>query len=53
MIEKYAGQAAFEAHGHGPSLKTLIGDLGGKLATPMDVKILTPRPAGRPDKGVL
>lgn len=53
MIEKYADQAAFEAHGTGAGLKALIGDLTGKLASPMDVKILTPHPAGHPDKGVL
>jgi quinol monooxygenase YgiN len=53
MIEKYADQAAFEAHGTGEGLKALIGELNGKLASPMDVKILTPHPAGRPDKGAL
>jgi quinol monooxygenase YgiN len=53
MIEKYADQAAFEAHGAGPALKALIGDLNGKLVSPLDVKILTPHPAGSPDKGVL
>jgi quinol monooxygenase YgiN len=53
MIEKYADQAAFEAHRTGPALKALISELSAKLAGPMDVKILTPRPAGNPDKGVL
>jgi quinol monooxygenase YgiN len=53
MIEKYADQAAFEAHGNGPGLKALIADLKGKLATRMDVKILTPHPAGHPGKGAL
>jgi quinol monooxygenase YgiN len=53
MIEKYADQAAFEAHGTGDGLKALIGELKGKLAGPMDVKILTPHPAGHPDKGAL
>jgi quinol monooxygenase YgiN len=53
MIEKYADQAAFEAHGTGAGLKALIGDLNGKLASPLDVKILTPHPAGHPDKGAL
>jgi quinol monooxygenase YgiN len=53
MIEKYADQAAFEAHGTGAGLKALMGDLKGKLASPLDVKILTPHPAGQPDKGTL
>jgi quinol monooxygenase YgiN len=53
MIEKYADQAAFEAHRTGTSLKALVGDLKGKLEGPMDVKILTPHPAGHQDKGLL
>ena len=52
-IEKYADPAAFESHRTGDGLKALVGDLKGKLATPMDVKVLTPHPAGRPDKGTL
>jgi quinol monooxygenase YgiN len=53
MIEKYADQAAFEAHGTGDGLKTLIADLKDKLAGRMGVQILTPHPAGSPEKGTL
>ena len=53
MIEKYTDQAAVDAHRSGSGLATLIADLKGKLAGPLDVKILTPHPAGSPDKGVL
>jgi quinol monooxygenase YgiN len=53
MIEKYADQAAFEAHGAGEGLKTLVADLKGKLAERMGVQILTPHPAGQPAKGAL
>ena len=53
MIEKYADQAAFEAHGTGDGLKALVADLKGKLAERMGVQILTPHPAGQPEKGAL
>jgi len=53
MIEKYADQAAFEAHSSGAGLAALIPALKGKLAERLDVKILTPHPAGSPAKGVL
>ena len=46
MIEKYADQAAFEAHTSGAGLAALVTDLKGKLAAPLDVKLLTPHPAG-------
>jgi quinol monooxygenase YgiN len=53
MIEKYADQAAIDAHSSGAGLAALLADLKGKLAGPMDVKFLTPHPAGSPGKGVL
>jgi quinol monooxygenase YgiN len=53
MIEKYTDQDAVKAHTSSPDLAALVADLKGKLAGPMDVKFLTPRPAGSPDKGAL
>jgi len=53
MIEKYADQAAVDAHTSGAGIAGLIADLKGKLAERLDVKILTPHPAGSPAKGVL
>jgi quinol monooxygenase YgiN len=53
MIEKYADQAAFDAHSSGAGLAALVPDLKGKLGAPLDVKVLTPHPAGSPAKGVL
>jgi quinol monooxygenase YgiN len=53
MIEKYADQAAVDAHVAGAGLAALIKALEGKLAAPMDVQILTPHPAGSAEKGAL
>jgi quinol monooxygenase YgiN len=53
MIEKYADQAAVDAHVKGAGLAALVADLKGKLEGPMDVQILSPHPAGSPDKGAL
>jgi quinol monooxygenase YgiN len=53
MIEKYADQAAVDAHVKGAGLAALVADLKGKLEDPIDVQILSPHPAGSPDKGAL
>ena len=53
MIEKYADQAAVDAHVSGPGLAALQGAIQGKLAKPMDVQVLTPHPAGSAEKGIL
>jgi quinol monooxygenase YgiN len=53
MIEKYADQAAVDAHLKGDGLAALSAALKGKLAAPIDVQLLTPQPAGSADKGVL
>jgi quinol monooxygenase YgiN len=53
MIEKYTDQAAVDAHSSGAGIAALIGDLKGKLAGPLDVKFLTPHPAGDAVKGAL
>lgn len=53
MIEKYADQAAVDAHRSGAGLAGLIEALKDKLAKPMDVQVLSPHPAGSPEKGAL
>ena len=53
MIEKYADQAAVDAHLKGDGLAALSAAIKGKLAAPMDVQLLAPHTAGSPDKGAL
>jgi quinol monooxygenase YgiN len=53
MIEKYASDEAFAVHRAGSGLAGLVQSLKGKLSSPIDVQVLTPRPAGSPVKGAL
>lgn len=53
MIEKYADDAAVAAHQAGEGLAGLIAALDGKLTAPVDIQVLTPRPAGSAAKGAL
>jgi quinol monooxygenase YgiN len=53
MIEKFADDAVFAAHGKGEPLAELGAALQGKLSVPMDVQVLTPHPAGSAEKGTL
>jgi quinol monooxygenase YgiN len=53
MIEKYADDAAFAAHGKSGALAELRAALNGKLSGPMDVQVLAPHPAGSAEKGTL
>lgn len=53
MIEKYASQEAFAAHGQGGALAELSAALKGKLERDLDVQVLTPHPAGAQEKGEL
>ena len=53
MIEKYASDEAMAVHRAGAGLAGLREGLNGKLSAPMDVQVLTPRPAGSPVKGAL
>src|SRR5258707_201504 len=51
MIEKYTDSDAVGAHVSGAGLAALRADLDGKLAGELDVQVLTPHPAGSPQKG--
>ena len=53
MIEKYTDEAAIAAHQSGEGLAGLIAALDGKLTAPVDIQVLTPVPAGSPEKGTL
>jgi quinol monooxygenase YgiN len=53
MIEKYESEETVAAHSKGDGLAELIVAIKGKLAVPIDVQTLTPRPAGSAEKGAL
>jgi len=53
MIEKWASQAAVQAHGGSPALAKLGADLKGKIVGGLDVVYLEPVPAGDGAKGAL
>ncbi len=53
MIEKWASPEAIQAHSKSPALAKLVSALEGKLVSPMDVQMLTPRPAGTAEQGTL
>ena len=42
FYEVYADQAAFDAHGKNPALAAAFGQLGGLLAEPPELHILSP-----------
>ena len=53
MVEKWADEAALEAHRGAPALAELGGALRGKLTQGLDVQVLHPHPAGTADKGAV
>ena len=53
MVERWESREALKVHGRAEALTTLGGELADKLAAPLDVRRLTPLPAGDPDKGAL
>jgi quinol monooxygenase YgiN len=53
MIEKWASKEALAAHGKSPALAELTSRLEGKITGGLDVQILQPHPAGKPELGVL
>ncbi len=42
FYEVYADQAAFDAHGENPALREVFGALGGLLAEPPEMHVVTP-----------
>ena len=53
MVERWESPEALKVHGRAEALTTLGGRLAGKLAGALDVRRLTPVPAGDADKGAL
>ncbi|WP_236795720.1 putative quinol monooxygenase [Amycolatopsis sp. GM8] len=53
MIEKYESDEARARHGKGAALAELLDALKGKLGSSLNVQVLTPHPAGKPEKGTL
>jgi quinol monooxygenase YgiN len=53
MIEEYESAAARSEHLKAKALTDLLSALEGQLISPLDVQVLTPHPAGDPQKGAL
>jgi len=53
MIEKYESEQARAEHIKGAALADLRSALDGKLTSGLDAQVLTPHPAGNPQKGTL
>lgn len=53
MIERWADGEATQAHVAGEPFKALSAALEGKLASDLDVVVLTPHPAGTPEQGAI
>ena len=53
MGERWESAAALRAHGAAEALTTLGGQLAGKLDGPLDVRRLSPVPAGEAAKGAV
>lgn len=53
LVEQWADADAMRAHGAGEPFRALNQALDGKLAAPLDLKILRPLPCGTPEQGQL
>ena len=53
MIEKYESEQARSEHIKSAALAGLRSALEGKLTSGLDAQVLTPHPAGTPQKGAL
>ena len=53
LVEQWADADAMRAHGAGHPFRMLNAALEGKLAQPLDLKILRPVPCGAPEQGQL
>jgi len=53
VVEKWTDAELLQRHSEGAALVRLNQELDGLLATPADVLLLTPHPAGDPAKGAL
>lgn len=53
MVEKWRDRASLDAHSAGAAFAELSGRLDDILATPLDIAVLTPHPAGDADRGTV
>jgi quinol monooxygenase YgiN len=53
MIEKWDSEELLNAHLEAPALTELSGRLAGKMASPTEIQLLRPHPAGTPEQGTL
>ncbi len=53
LVEQWADADAMRAHGAGKPFRTLNAALEGRLAAPLDLKILRPLPCGTTKQGQL
>ena len=53
MVERWESPEALKVHGRAEALTTLGGAIADKLAAPLDMRRLSPVPAGEPAKGVI
>ena len=53
MIEKWSSKEARDVHLKAPALVELGGRLDGKLASPTEIQLLRPHPAGTQRQGTL
>ena len=53
LVEQWADADAMRAHGAGDAFRSLSAALEGKLASPLDLKLLRPVPLGTPEQGQL
>jgi quinol monooxygenase YgiN len=53
FIERWASQEAMGLHGKGENFTSMMAAISDDLAEPLGVRVLTPLPAGDPDKGAV
>jgi quinol monooxygenase YgiN len=53
FVEQWADADALKTHGTAPAVTSMFKAAGEHLAAAPDIKMLTPIPAGDPDKGQL
>ncbi|MFG2845834.1 putative quinol monooxygenase [Kitasatospora sp. NPDC048296] len=53
VVEKWADQAALDAHGAGAPLAAIAAATTDALAEPLDIAVMEPFPAGGEAKGLL
>jgi quinol monooxygenase YgiN len=53
MVERWASDEALAVHGRADAFQGFLAAIDGKLAGRLDVRLVTPVPAGDPEKGAV